>query len=521
MATNYNTRLLEGFFGAPQHQRAERPDPYAPLQEQVTPRGPVGPPAFNPLDPFPTGVMPNPGVPAPTEQAPEDARGFLQRFTETPGMGLGLMQLGAGLASGRNWGEGVGRGFSGMADTLQKQQALEADEAYKRQYLLAKAQGKQGTDKEMKRYTFMVGGKPVEGYASVTQQGMLYTDVNGQPLDPSTVEAATPYQAPSKQKGMESQMFIDQGKKIFQDDSSATGWRTASGEEHQAQDPTPWSKPADPKDPMDSVSRSAVNLRWLDPKTGMEMVRAARYMNGDYFLKKDGKWVDAEEVTGTPDYTAANRSEVADVETGAGGIPNAVSYNEATGTPSFKFQRESEAKDYQFGLRTIAANRELEQLVKSEDDFNNLASLGGAIRRYAANNADAGITSTALSAALKDSGYSDGDVARMFSSPAFRFLQGVLRIDTGAAYTGTEIQNYWSAFLPTTGDTVDQWYQKGDARQREISALIGRTGKAAPYLAELQAGKRELPGSVLQMPRLTKSSSTRMSDEELDAALGI
>lgn len=185
---SYAKRLLAETFGAEPEAPTQAPDPYAALASRAAPA-----PPFDPMDPIgstaqfrigqpePTLQIPQQAAQAPQEpQAPQSpAKGFLQRMQETPGMGLGLMQLGAGIASGNNWGEGIGAGFSGMADTLQKQQALDyqrkqqeldmaarqesatATAQYRRDSLLLRAQGKSSGKSNIgdKQYT----GKDING----------------------------------------------------------------------------------------------------------------------------------------------------------------------------------------------------------------------------------------------------------------------------------------------------------------------------------------------------------------------
>ena len=493
---NFSRLFMRHTFGANPGERQEETDPYSNLRED-----PMAPPA--------PAMMPVPQEAREFAPEQQDNRGFLQRFQETPGMGYGLMKLGAGLAGGRNWGQGIALGFTGMADALQKQGEIDNINGYRQASLqasLAKARAK-GADKNMRRMTFTVGGQPVEGYGLVTQDGMSYQTLQGAPIDPASIENAVDFKAPTpRQDTVDSKLFVGldgSGNPVRGFQAVINGKPSWVREDQQtpiegAHNMTPFKHP-DADAGKDEISRTPVNIRWIDPKSGEERVRSSRIVNGDaQLMDKDGQWVPAHQITGTHEFTFANRSDTQDLEVGAGGIPNAVSYDATTGVPSFRFVRESEAKDYQFALRAIAGNRELGKLVTTQADFDDLTSLGGAVRSWAANNSGDKITATALSSALKASGKSEGDVARLVSSPAFRFLQGVLRVDTGAAYTGTEIQNYWSAFMPVPGDTVDQWYQKSGARQQEIASLVARTGRAAPFLNGVLSGAFPVPGSLIK-----------------------
>ena len=240
-----------------------------------------------------------------------------------------------------------------------------------------------------------------------------------------------------------------------------------------------------------SGSKRVFNLEWRDQESGeLEVRTGRRNAEGGFELQdENGNWVPAFDITGTNDVRVAPRSADPGVETGAGGIPNAVSYNEATGIPTFEFKRESEGKAYGYVLRAISADKDLTQLEGSIPP-EKIASLYGGLAQWAARNANAGITSAVINNYLKEAGL------QQYSREMTKFLQAILRNDTGAAYTGTEIADYLAAFGIAPGSVITPQILKTfqDGRREEIGNSIGRTGSAGPYLADLLAGKYPTPG---------------------------
>ena len=239
-----------------------------------------------------------------------------------------------------------------------------------------------------------------------------------------------------------------------------------------------------------AASKRTFNLEWRDPATGELQVRAGRKNSeGSFELQSDdGTWKPAFEVAGTSDIRVASRSADPGVEVGAGGIPNAVSFNEATGVPTFEFKRESEGKAYGYVTRALGANKRLTAL-EQQIDPEKIASLYGGLAQWAARNANAKVSSAVINNYLKDAGL------QQYSREMTKFLQAILRNDTGAAYTGTEISDYLSAFGIAPGSVINadtlNGFQQG--RKQEIGSQIGRTGAAGPYLNELLAGDRDIP----------------------------
>lgn len=235
-----------------------------------------------------------------------------------------------------------------------------------------------------------------------------------------------------------------------------------------------------------SWNKTGQQIRWIDSE-GNERIKGARLKDGEPFIQDaTGEWKPAHEVAGTTDWRYVNRSDEMDVEMRAGGIPNAIYYDDATGMPVFQFQREGEQKALGYALRSLAAQNELDKVI-ARTDPETVTSLTESLKRWAAGNADEKISAAVLNDLIGDS------LPQEMQATAYRFLQGVLRVDTGAAYTGTEIANYTAAFLPSPGDTAESMKSKRLARGLEVLGISSRTGKAAPWLLGVIGGKYEMP----------------------------
>lgn len=228
------------------------------------------------------------------------------------------------------------------------------------------------------------------------------------------------------------------------------------------------------------------NVRGRDPETGLERVMAGTMVGGQVYVTDDnGDMVPATSIL--RDVHVAGRGATQDVEEGAGGIPNA-SYVSESGIPVFSFKREAEQKNYGYAIRAIGAYRDLEGIWQ-EMGPEAITSLRTGLESWAANNANAKVTSAVLNEIIGNSGLSGAS-----ASTARAFLQAILRADTGAAYTGTEIGDYASAFLPAPGDDPQDIEQKRRLMERELFRFVGTTGAAAPYLAGVLDKKYDLPG---------------------------
>lgn len=232
------------------------------------------------------------------------------------------------------------------------------------------------------------------------------------------------------------------------------------------------------------------NVVGRDPESGQEVVRSGTLIGGiPHITDENGMLVPAETVM--RDVRIGGRSESQDVTMGAGGIPNA-SYVTESGIPVFQFQREGEQKNYGYAIRAIGAYKDLDGIMQSMPQ-EQITSLRTGLERWASSNANASVTGAVLNDIIGNSGLSGA------MAPTMRaYLQAILRADTGAAYTGTEIGDYASAFLPAPGDDPQDIEQKRRLMERELLRFVGTTGSAAPYLGGVLDGKYDLPGGYWQ-----------------------
>ena len=264
---------------------------------------------------------------------------------------------------------------------------------------------------------------------------------------------------------------------------------------------------------------SVFNISGRDPKTGMEVVRQGVMIGGiPHVYGPDGKPVPAASVM--TDFRIAGRNESADVTAGAGGIPNAT-YVSKDGVPSFSFKRGDEAKLYTYARRAIQADKDINQIAATVGP-EAMTSLQSGLERWASQNAGASITGAVLNDILNQSG-----IQGSARSAMALYLQAVLRADTGAAYTGTEIADYAGAFLPNPGDSPEQQSYKANIRRNQILSMIGGTGAAAPYLSGVMDGSFDLGntdfsfGGSTQQPGALSSPSLSNDTEAILKGYGL
>lgn len=250
---------------------------------------------------------------------------------------------------------------------------------------------------------------------------------------------------------------------------------------------------------------------------GMEVVRSGILIGGVPHIQDEatGDIVPAASVLS--DVRIGGRGESQDVTAGAGGVPNAVAISDS-GIPSFSFSRESDGQAYSWATRAFAAETDLTAMIEhyGPETFTSLTS---GLQQWASQNAREAITPAVINSLLEDSG-----IQGAARSAMGQFLQAVLRSDTGAAYTGTEIADYAGTFLPNPGDDLESVLYKREARMNAIRGIVPRAGPAAPYLLEVLDGKRNLPGNRWKAPApqkgaLDQSNASTGIDQSTDDIL--
>lgn len=247
-----------------------------------------------------------------------------------------------------------------------------------------------------------------------------------------------------------------------------------------------------------SVYDRPFNIAGRDKSTGMEVVRPGRFENGEYMVKSpEGEWVSADTIL--DDVRLGGRNETQDVTAGAVNpvtnrpIPNATSVNEQ-GVPTFNFTRQSDGQAFSWGLRAITAEQNLTAMIDyyGPETF---TSISAGLAQWGAQNARAEVTPAVLNSILDDAGV-QGSARSVMS----QYLQAILRSDTGAAYTGVEMADYASSYLPNTGDDAEAVANKRLFRMDAIRGITPRAGPAAPYLGALLDGTETVPGERWQPP---------------------
>ena len=238
-----------------------------------------------------------------------------------------------------------------------------------------------------------------------------------------------------------------------------------------------------------------LNIRFRDSNNvygegeGREKVVAARIIDGTHYIinPANNEWEPATEVLGHGEYEIAGRTAQDPSEAGAGGIPNAISVA-ADGSPTFQFRTQQESKFYLYTTRAIAGDQELTAFENANPDA--VTSAWRGVLDNISRGAAGGNILPFINKGLSDAGLQE------YAKATSRFLQSVLRADTGAAYTEVEFRDYAFAFSVTPGSTDASFAIRSaqNARKDAIRAMASASGQAAEYLHEVNSGTRQLPG---------------------------
>lgn len=226
------------------------------------------------------------------------------------------------------------------------------------------------------------------------------------------------------------------------------------------------------------------NVVGIDPKTGQKRVMAGTMRGGVPYVQDGNNLVPASSIL--QNVRIGGRNDTQAIESKAGGIPGATAV--VDGVPQFQFSTDSQRKTYRYALRAIGASRDMDNIM-SQVGMDKVTSISSNLKRWAATHSNDKITNNVINSVVNDSGL-QGALASTMSS----YLQAVLRADTGAAYTGTEFNNYGSAFLPSSADNPEEAAQKKRLRIRELYGMAGSAGPASTYLTQLITGDQQIPG---------------------------
>ena len=240
-----------------------------------------------------------------------------------------------------------------------------------------------------------------------------------------------------------------------------------------------------------------------------EIVAARRNDNNSYdvFLADENgeeRWVPIE-LSGLTDIQVTGRNANQAIEAGAkdmrngeGGVPIPNAYMVGTdGTPLFNMKAE-QAKRYGLIKRAVDNYPVVAAMMANPEAQEEVTALMGGLQTWAAKNANAAITPAVIAE------IADNTVPKIYASATSAWLQALLRADTGAAYTGTEIADYIGTNIPSVGDAGVPTEFKLNQMAKATKALIPGAGEAAPYLLGIMNGTIRPDNDALEGVEIAK-----------------
>jgi len=240
-----------------------------------------------------------------------------------------------------------------------------------------------------------------------------------------------------------------------------------------------------------------------------EIVAARRNDNNSYdvFLADENgeeRWVPIE-LSGLTDIQVTGRNANQAIEAGAkdmrngeGGVPIPNAYMVgADGTPLFNMKAE-QAKRYGLIKRAVDNYPVVAAMMANPEAQEEVTALMGGLQTWAAKNANAAITPAVIAE------IADNTVPKIYASATSAWLQALLRADTGAAYTGTEIADYVGTNIPSVGDAGIPTEFKLNQMAKATKALIPGAGEAAPYLLGIMNGTIRPDNDALEGVEIAK-----------------
>jgi hypothetical protein len=299
---------------------------------------------------------------------------------------------------------------------------------------------------------------------------------------------------------------------------------------------------------------SAYNVQGIRPDGTVDVVWAKNDAAGNQLIYEDGEWIPIEQSNLTDvqkTVSSANQpfergvvdkriiAEI-DAELAAGNItaaqadeykknasiPNATRVD-SKGNPSFsgKFKNETESDSYSYALRMVNAQPAIDVMLRDPKTVEKLTAVMAGIQSWGAMNAN-----DSISAGVINNLFKKENLPQQFRPLTSMWLQGLLRKDTGAAYSGYEYNDYLSGFMPMTGDLPGTIEQKRLQMIQMTRDMAANAGAGSAYLMGRMDGEFRMPDGVQAMVDLatgaTKGGSTSnsssgapkgLSDEELAA----
>lgn len=266
-----------------------------------------------------------------------------------------------------------------------------------------------------------------------------------------------------------------------------------------------------------------VNIKGIRADGSEEIVVGRRNDNNSYDVFMNDQWVPIE-LSGLSDVQVTGRNTDQYFEKGYTDPRNGVSidnamYVDAGGQPIFNVKGE-QAKRHQMAERAVNNYPIVDQMMKDPEMRENVTSAMGGLKTWAAGNANAKVSAAIINNALGDS------IPQRYRSATQAWLQALLRADTGAAYTGTEIMDYIATNIPQVGDTEDTVNFKIAQMKSTTTALVAASGPGSKYFLGRLDGSIEPPEHIkaLQAAAMTGTSAGAGTDDsgrsaELEAAL--
>jgi hypothetical protein len=269
------------------------------------------------------------------------------------------------------------------------------------------------------------------------------------------------------------------------------------------------------------------NIVGRRPDGTEDVVKAMSDSRGNQLVLEDmpdgtKQWIPIEESNLT-DIQETTKSKSQAFERGVADPRNNIAIDNATyvssgGVPTFSHKNESERKSYQLAKRAVDNYPIVDAMMKDPEMRKHITSAMGGLQTYAAGNANARITAASINLAIGDS------IPQKYRSATQAWLQALLRADTGAAYSETEIMDYIATNIPQVGDKDDTVAFKLAQMKSTTETMAANAGQGAKYLLGRLDGSIEPPESVKRLQAAGLGSEKESDDgsgrsDELQAAL--
>ena len=260
-----------------------------------------------------------------------------------------------------------------------------------------------------------------------------------------------------------------------------------------------------------------INIKGVMPDGSEEIVVGRRNDDNSYDVFMNDQWVPIE-LSGLTDVQVTSRGAEQAFEKGMADPRNNVNIDNATyvssgGVPTFKHKNESERKGYQLAKRAVDNYPIVDAMMKDPEMLEHITSAMGGLQTYAAGHANSRITAASINLAIGDS------IPQKFRSATQAWLQALLRADTGAAYSETEIMDYIATNIPQVGDLPDTVAFKIAQMKSTTETMAANAGQGAKYLLGRLDGSVEPPESVKRLQALGMSTKTESGDADRSSEL--